>query len=610
MYFKISLLEIILGLINWKSRWKFLTFLILLICLLSCKASERDKKPEDPLNIVGQIADRFIAETDFSFELTYQPETHNLQVIDFRKIYLHADQAEAYALSFIESEKDTDILFGFSYCQSASIWVNDQLIFTGREKSGYKFREYTYDRFYFDEVLKIPLRPGSNKIIVKVESESNEWLFMLRPVNELGDEEPSISFGIKEFTPLIDDHKWLVLGPFIGDNTQPTVFPPEKSLEEKYLYNGKWYTWQVPERNLILGLKMNPDQVFNREPYADWHYGIGTTLMSVLNLADETSEVRYNKFVEQYADFVIENLDYFSWQYYEYHAIRESFHRLIRRSMLDDCGAPSYPVLELYIREKNEEYRFLIDTLANFIANGQSRLEDSTLCRPEPLRWTIWADDLFMSVPFMLRMARITGDSSWYDDVVHQVIQFNKYLYDNRTGLYKHGWFSQSGETSEVFWCRANGWMAWAIAEALLWLPEDYPGYESILNIFKTHMENLAKYQDITGLWHQVLDHPESYLETSGSAMYMLTMARGVNHGWLDKKFADTAIRGWEGISERITSDGIVSGICRGTPIGNSLEFYNNRETFDNDPRGLGAVIQAGIELHKLMEKQNYTINK
>ena len=584
-----------------KYKCEFISILILLICMSSCIAPERDKRPEDPLNIVTRIADRFIAETDFSFELTFQPVTHNLQVIDFRKKYPHADHAAAYALSFIESEKDTDILFGLSYCQSAIIWINDQLFYTGIKKTGYHFREYTYDRFYFDEILKIPLRQGNNKIMVKAGSDSDTWLFILRPVNELGDEEPLVRFGLEEFTPSLNGHAWLVIGPFYGDDPQTEIYPPEKSLKERYLYNGKWYTWQVPGKNLILGLKMNPGHVFNRESYADWHYGIGATLMSVLNLADETGETGYREFVEQYADFVIENLDFFTWQYYEYHAIRESFHRIIRRSMLDDCGAPSFPLLELTVKAKNKKYRFLIDTLANFIANSQSRLEDGTLCRPEPLRWTIWADDLFMSVPFMLRMAKITGDSSWYDDAVHQVLQFNKYLYDIGKGLYKHGWFSPYGENSEVFWCRANGWMAWAMAEVLLWLPVDYPGYDSILNIFKMHIESLAKYQDKTGLWHQVLDHPESYLETSGSAMYILAMARGVNKGWLDKKFADTAIRGWEGISERITSDGVVSGICRGTPIGNSVQFYNNRETYDNDPRGLGAVIQAGIEMHKLL---------
>jgi rhamnogalacturonyl hydrolase YesR len=483
----------------------------------------------------------------------------------------------------------------------AGIWVNDQLIFYGSEKKDYRFREYTYDRFYFDQEIILPLKMGKNKILVRAGTGDGQWLFILRPVNELGDEEHSVKFSTEPYAPSVKDQKWLITGPFFSDNFGTGIFPPEKSIEDKYFYKDEWYSWQVPSRDLILELKLNPNHTFSRESYADWHYGIGATLLSILNLDEETGKGRYKEFVEQYADFVIDNLDYFTWQYYEYHAIRESFHRLIRRTMLDDCGAPSFPLLELIIREKSEKYRFLIDTLANFIANNQSRLEDGTLCRPEPLRWTIWADDLFMSVPFMIRMGKITGDSSWYADAVHQVLQFNKYLYDAMKGLYKHGWFSQSGETSEVFWCRANGWMAWAMAEVLLWLPVDYPGYDSMLNIFKMHIESLAKYQDKTGLWHQVLDHPDSYLETSGSAMYVLAMARGVNKGWLDKKFADTAIRGWEGISERITPDGIVSGICRGTPIGNSVQFYNNRETYDNDPRGLGAVIQAGIEMHKLL---------
>lgn len=67
------------------------------------------------------------------------------------------------------------------------------------------------------------------------------------------------------------------------------------------------------------------------------------------------------------------------------------------------------------------------------------RLEDHTFSRPEPFPATVWADDLFMAVPFLLRMAEITGDISLYDEVARQVIQFNHYLADPSSGLYFHG---------------------------------------------------------------------------------------------------------------------------------------------------------------------------
>jgi len=54
----------------------------------------------------------------------------------------------------------------------------------------------------------------------------------------------------------------------------------------------------------------------------------------------------------------------------------------------------------------------LIEPIADYILNQQIRSKDGTFCRPEPAHFTVWADDLFMSVPFLLRMGKITGDQN------------------------------------------------------------------------------------------------------------------------------------------------------------------------------------------------------
>ncbi|MGC9344289.1 MAG: glycoside hydrolase family 88/105 protein, partial [Bacteroidales bacterium] len=181
----------------------------------------------------------------------------------------------------------------------------------------------------------------------------------------------------------------------------------------------------------------------------------------------------------------------------------------------------------------------------------------------------------------------------------HQIISFNSYLFDEDMGLYKHGWFSPANEASIAFWARANGWVIWGIAEALEYMPEEHESYEEILRIFREHMEGIVAFQDNSGLWHQVLDKPESYLETSASAMFVIGLSRGLRNGWLDESFSQYALKGWKGLESRISEDGIVQGICRGTAIGHSLEFYYERATFANDPRGLGAFMQAAIEVDK-----------
>jgi unsaturated rhamnogalacturonyl hydrolase len=239
----------------------------------------------------------------------------------------------------------------------------------------------------------------------------------------------------------------------------------------------------------------------------------------------------------------------------------------------------------------------------DYVVNGQERLPDGTFCRPEPEDGTVWADDLFMSVPFLLRMARIKGNRALYDEVARQVIRFNGYLCDPGSGLYFHGWYSQRQVNSPVRWGRANGWIAWATSEALLLMPRDHPEYGRIMEIFRGHMKALAGCQDPSGMWHQVLDHPETYPETSCTAMFTLAMARGVRMGWLEEKYMENALRGWAALQEKIGPDGTVSDICRGTGIGENVDFYEQRDRFDHDPRGLGAMLTAGCEIHLLTDQ-------
>ena len=109
---------------------------------------------------------------------------------------------------------------------------------------------------------------------------------------------------------------------------------------------------------------------------------------------------------------------------------------------------------------------------------------------------TIWADDLFMGVPFLLRYAKMTGDNKYFNDASKQVVNFFKYLFDEELGISFHAWFDQKrGTNSIAHWGRANGWMVWAVSEALLHLPKTNENYEIILKNYKKQIDGLIKYQ-------------------------------------------------------------------------------------------------------------------
>ncbi len=249
------------------------------------------------------------------------------------------------------------------------------------------------------------------------------------------------------------------------------------------------------------------------------------------------------------------------------------------------------------IENKNEEYKKYIDKAAEHILTKQDRLEDGTLARSFPYKCTIWADDLYMGLSFISRMGELTGDLKYFDFAAEQVINFHKYLFDDNKDLMYHCWYSDLKKNGVAFWGRANGWALLAQIDLLERIPENHPQRDTLIQLFNQHVIGISRFQGSEGLWHQLLDKPDSYLETSCSAMFIYAIARAVHKGFLDKRYYTIALRGWEGLMSKIRSDGQIEGVCTGTPIGDDLTFYYHRPAPLNDIHGIGTVLLAGTEI-------------
>jgi rhamnogalacturonyl hydrolase YesR len=264
---------------------------------------------------------------------------------------------------------------------------------------------------------------------------------------------------------------------------------------------------------------------------------------------------------------------------------------------LDDCGAMGASVIEVYRRDQQERYRVYIDQAANHILTRQSRMKDGTLVRSFPHQWTLWADDLYMGLSFLSRMGEFTGEARCFDDAAQQVINFHNCLFDEQKGLMHHCWYSDVNRPGVAFWGRANGWAMLAQLDLLDRLPQNHPQRDTLLTLLQRHVLGIAQYQSGEGLWHQLLDKVDSYLETSCSAMFTYTVARAVNKGYIEPRYASIAQRGWEGVQSKIRPDGQVEGVCTGTVVSDDLVFYYRRPTPLNDVHGIGTILLAGAEV-------------
>lgn len=341
-----------------------------------------------------------------------------------------------------------------------------------------------------------------------------------------------------------------------------------------------------------------------KTPYGEWHYTNGVVNMAMLNLADFTGDQRYAQYAKDHVAFGFANYAEFQRRFKgdrPHH--RFPFGQLWTMQELDDFGAMSASILEVYKSVPDEAYKEYVTRGAKRLSEGQVRLADRTLVRTFPVDKTLWADDLYMSVPFLARMAVFTGADRYFDDAINQVLNFDKYLWNPHNNLYYHCYYDSYKRNGVAHWGRSNGWIVLAQLHLLDRLPKDHPHRPDIIHNLRKQLVGLARYQDKDGLWHQLLDKPDSYAEASATAMFVQGFAKAVNEGWLERNYATVALVGWAGMKDHfIKPDGQVSDICVGTGIRDDLQFYYTRPARLNEKHGVGSVIDAGIEILKLKQ--------
>ena len=187
-----------------------------------------------------------------------------------------------------------------------------------------------------------------------------------------------------------------------------------------------------------------------------------------------------------------------------------------------------------------------------------------------------WIDDMFMITAVQTQAYRATGEAKYLDRAALAMVAYLDKL-QQPNGLFFHA------PDAPFYWSRGNGWMAAGVSELLRALPSAHPKRARIMEGYRTMMASLLKYQGEDGLWRQLIDHPESWAETSGTGMFASAMVTGVKHGWLDAKtYGPAARKAWLGLVGKINQDGNVSDVCAGTNKGTTVQYYLDR------PRNLG----------------------
>lgn len=343
---------------------------------------------------------------------------------------------------------------------------------------------------------------------------------------------------------------------------------------------------------------------FNTTPA--WNYTQGLIAQAMIKLWKSTGNEAFYNYAKRYADEMIDpagNIPYYKVDEYS----------------LDRVNSGKF-LFDLYKHTNDERYLKAINLLAGQF-EGQPRTSEGGFWHKKRYTGQMWLDGLYMGAPFYAEWAAMNSDTAAFSDVINQFVIVHKHTYNPEVGLNYHGWDESKAQrwadrvtgTSPNFWGRAEGWYAMALVDVLDYIPEDFRGRGKIIEILNQVAAGIKKFQDPkTGLWYQVLDQGNregNYPEATCSSMFTYTFLKGVKKGYLSSDYKAVAEKAWKGILENLVKnnpDGTISltNCCSVAGLGGdpyrdgSYEYYIHEVVRDNDPKGVGPFIMAGIEMN------------
>ncbi len=99
-------------------------------------------------------------------------------------------------------------------------------------------------------------------------------------------------------------------------------------------------------------------------------------------------------------------------------------------------------------------------------------------------------------------------------------------------------------------------------------------------------------------MWRQLIDGPDSWPETSGTAMFTFAFITGVKEGWLDgATYGPAAKKAWIALTGYLDENANVREVCEGTGTKNDRQYYLDRKRITGDFHGQAPVLWCASAL-------------
>ena len=221
-----------------------------------------------------------------------------------------------------------------------------------------------------------------------------------------------------------------------------------------------------------------------------------------------------------------------------------------------------------------------------------------------------WADALYMVMPVMTKMYKLTGDTKYLRKLYENILYSDSIMLDKETGLYfrdgKYVWPKHKTDAGKKdFWARGDGWVLAGLAKVLQDMPKTYEHQAFFTEKFVNLARGVKPLQQPEGYWTRSMMDPEQAPgpETSGTAFFCYGLLWGVNNGYLSKaEFAPTIKKAWDYLTQTaLQKDGKIGYV---QPIGERAIPRQKVDANSQANFGVGAFLLAACEYTRYLQQE------
>ncbi|HWH80814.1 MAG TPA: glycoside hydrolase family 88 protein [Burkholderiaceae bacterium] len=197
--------------------------------------------------------------------------------------------------------------------------------------------------------------------------------------------------------------------------------------------------------------------------------------------------------------------------------------------------------------------------MLDYLMRVAPRTDDGTICHLNT-NTEVWSDSMYMAPPFLALAGRQA-------EAVRQVDGIRRALWNEEVRLHAHRWDAKGKRWADGdFWGVGNGWVAAGLVRVLKTLPPAMRSEkERLIAYLEEVIAGCMAHQRPDGLFHNVLDRPDTFVETNLAQMLAYSIYLGVEGGWLRRSHLAAADRMRRAAHAKVDRSGLVQGVC-GSP--------------------------------------------